>query len=254
MTLQVLHAFAPDLPMMGFGEISDPSVVSTTRRLLADGVARAHAVDPGLEVTTASRDGYASQALVDASRTAALVAVGAMGHGVLEPRERRRGRHAGRHPRPLPRARRGPRDDRPVAPDGRVVVGVDGSKPSLRASRRRSTRRCSPRPRSTSCTPGRPTAPPTPRSRPTRAGAPTGPTSRASSRWPSREAGPAPRRSRSTTRSSGGPVRALVDRSEGARCWSSAAGVGWLRGACTWGRRRCSSWVAMPGALILFSR
>ena len=84
MDLLVLHAFAPDLPMLGFGEVSDPSSVTThTDRLLADGVARAHAVDPRLEVTTASRDGYASQALVDASRSAALVVVGAMGHGVF---------------------------------------------------------------------------------------------------------------------------------------------------------------------------
>ena len=82
--LHVLHAFAPDLPMLGFGAVDDDSVVTThTRRLLADATAHAHAVDPALRVTSGSRDGYASQALVDASRTAALVAVGAMGHGVL---------------------------------------------------------------------------------------------------------------------------------------------------------------------------
>ncbi|HEU5241745.1 MAG TPA: universal stress protein [Ornithinibacter sp.] len=134
MTLQVLHAFAPDLPMMGFGEISDPSVVSTyTRRLLADGVARAHAADPRLEVTTVSRDGYASQALVDASRTAALVAVGAMGHGVLS-----RASVGAVAMQVVTHARCpvlvvGHETTGPAAPDGRVVVGVDGSKPSLRA-------------------------------------------------------------------------------------------------------------------------
>ena len=76
--LHVLHAFAVDLPMLGFGELSkDSDVVSThASRLVAQGVARAHAIDPSLTVTTAVRDGYASQALVDAARTAALVVVG----------------------------------------------------------------------------------------------------------------------------------------------------------------------------------
>ena len=48
LTLHVLHAFAPDLPMLGFGELSDGSamVSSHAKRLVADGVARAHAVDP----------------------------------------------------------------------------------------------------------------------------------------------------------------------------------------------------------------
>ena len=84
-SLHVLHAFAPDLPMLGFGELSDGSAVvsSHAKRLVADGVARAHAVDPALTVTTGIRDGYASQALVDAARAAALVVVGAMGHGVF---------------------------------------------------------------------------------------------------------------------------------------------------------------------------
>jgi len=84
-SLHVLHAFAPDLPMLGFGELSDGSamVSNHAKRLVADGVNRAHAVDPSLEVTTGIRDGYASQALVDASRSAALVVVGAMGHGVF---------------------------------------------------------------------------------------------------------------------------------------------------------------------------
>ena len=83
--LHVLHAFAVDLPMLGFGELAkDSDVVSThADRLVTQGVARAHAIDPSLTVTTAVRDGYASQALVDAARTAALVVVGAMGHGLF---------------------------------------------------------------------------------------------------------------------------------------------------------------------------
>jgi len=131
MDLQVLHAFAPDLPMLGFGEVSDPSAVTAhTRKILADGVARAHAVDPSLTVTTATRDGFASQALVDASRTAALVVLGTVGHGVLSPV----GAVATQvvvHARcpVLVVGRETPSTDQ----GRRVVVGVDGSKYSMRA-------------------------------------------------------------------------------------------------------------------------
>src|ERR671912_664447 len=118
MTLHLLHAFAPDLPMLGFGALADDSVVTThTQRLLTEATAHAHAVDPALPVTTASRDGYASQALVDASRTAALVVVGAMGYGVLS-----RASVGAVAMQVVTHARC------PV-----LVVGHDGSKPSLRA-------------------------------------------------------------------------------------------------------------------------
>ena len=134
-SLVVLHAFAADLPMLGFGELADGSAVvsSHAKRLVADGVARAHAVDPDLAVTTAVRDGYASQALVDASRAAALVVIGAMSHGVL-------GRsgvgavamqvvtHA-----QCPVLVVGGESAGTAPASGRVVVGVDGSKPSMRA-------------------------------------------------------------------------------------------------------------------------
>lgn len=133
MTLHLLHAFAPDLPMLGFGALSDDSVVTThTHRLLRDAAAHAHAVDPNLTVTTASRDGYASQALVDASRTAALLVVGAMGHGVLS-----RASVGAVAMQVVTHARC------PVLVVGhegasapgldRIVVGVDGSKTSMRA-------------------------------------------------------------------------------------------------------------------------
>jgi len=134
-TLHVLHAFAPDLPMLGFGELSDGSamVSNHAKRLVADGVARAHAVDPSLEVTTGIRDGYASQALVDASRAAALVVVGAMGHGVFS--RASVGAVAMQvvtHARcPVLVVGHETAGGSPV--NGRVVVGVDGSKPSLRA-------------------------------------------------------------------------------------------------------------------------
>lgn len=132
LTLHVLHAFAPDLPMLGFGAVDDDSVVTThTRRLLADATAHAHAVDPALKVTSGSRDGYASQALVDASRTAALVAVGAMGHGVLSRAS------VGAVAMQVVTHARCPvlvvGHETTNRSAGRVVVGVDGSKPSLRA-------------------------------------------------------------------------------------------------------------------------
>lgn len=132
MGLHLIHAFAPDLPMLGFGAVDDDSVVAShTRRLLADATARAHAVDPALTVTTGSRDGYASQALVDASRTAALVAVGAMGHGVLSRAS------VGAVAMQVVTHARCPvlvvGHETPDRSEGRVVVGVDGSKPSLRA-------------------------------------------------------------------------------------------------------------------------
>ena len=133
MTLHLLHAFAPDLPMLGFGALADDSVVTThTQRLLTEATAHAHSVDPALPVTTASRDGYASQALVDASRTAGLVVVGAMGYGVLS-----RASVGAVAMQVVTHARC------PVLVVGhegadepgldRIVVGVDGSKPSLRA-------------------------------------------------------------------------------------------------------------------------
>ncbi|HQV83917.1 MAG TPA: universal stress protein [Ornithinibacter sp.] len=133
--LHVLHAFAVDLPMLGFGELTkDSDVVSThASRLVAQGVARAHAIDPSLTVTTAVRDGYASQALVDAARTAALVVVGAMGHGLFSRASvgavaMQVVTHA-RCPVLVVGHEGGPT----ASEDAAVVVGVDGSKPSLRA-------------------------------------------------------------------------------------------------------------------------
>jgi nucleotide-binding universal stress UspA family protein len=133
--LKVLHAFAPDLPMLGFGQLTDGSAVVSTHahRLVADGVARAHAVDPTLTVTTSIRDGYASQALVDASRTASIVVVGAMGHGVLS-----RASVGAVAMQVVTHARCpvlvvGHETVSGSSATGPVVVGVDGSKPSLRA-------------------------------------------------------------------------------------------------------------------------
>ena len=130
--LVVLHAFAADLPMLGFGGGADRGEVDAhATRLLAEGTARAHAVDASLTVTTLVRDGFASQALVDASRTAALVVVGARGHGVLS----RAG--VGAVAMQVVTHARCPvlvvGHESASAGGGRVVVGVDGSKASLKA-------------------------------------------------------------------------------------------------------------------------
>lgn len=132
--LVVLHAFAADLPMLGFGGGSDRAEVDAhARRLLDDGVAHAHAVDTTLNVTTLVRDGFASQALVDASRSAAFVVVGAMGHGVLS-----RASVGAVAMQVVTHARCpvlvvGHETAAATASGGRVVVGVDGSRPSLKA-------------------------------------------------------------------------------------------------------------------------
>ncbi|MBM6404102.1 universal stress protein [Phycicoccus sp. CSK15P-2] len=82
--LHVLHAFAPDLPMLGFGALADRDAVSEHgRRLLQDATARAHSAHPDLTVTHGLTDGYAGKALVASSHTAALVVVGAVGYGLL---------------------------------------------------------------------------------------------------------------------------------------------------------------------------
>lgn len=132
--LVVLHAFAADLPMLGFGGGADRAEVDAhAQRLLSDAVARAHAVDPALTVTTLVRDGFASQALVDASRTAFAVVVGAMGHGVLS-----RASVGAVAMQVVTHARCpvlvvGHETAPAAATGGRVVVGVDGSKASLKA-------------------------------------------------------------------------------------------------------------------------
>lgn len=132
--LHVLHAFAPDLPMLGFGALSDRSVIVTHgQRLVGDAAARAHAIDPDLTVTTACRDGFASQALITASERAALVVIGAMGQGVLS----RAGVGAVAmqvvtHAHCPVLVVQHELSGRPSS-GGRVVVGVDGSPQSLRA-------------------------------------------------------------------------------------------------------------------------
>ncbi|WP_353950380.1 universal stress protein [Knoellia sp. S7-12] len=81
--LHLVHAFAPDIPMLGFGTTDQSSILAEGRRLLATATARAHATNPALTVTTSLPPGYASRALVGASHSATMVVLGAVGHGLL---------------------------------------------------------------------------------------------------------------------------------------------------------------------------
>jgi nucleotide-binding universal stress UspA family protein len=134
MTLYVLHAFAPDLPMLGFGALSDRDIVTEHgRRLVDDATARAHAMHPDLKVSGGLLDGYASEALVAASRTAALVVVGATGHGIISqasvgPTAMQVVTHAR-----CPVLVVGHETSGAPTPGGRIVAGVDGSTESLHA-------------------------------------------------------------------------------------------------------------------------
>lgn len=81
--VHLIHAFAPDIPMLGFGTTDQSSIREEGERLLATARARAHAADPTLRVTTSLPPGFASPALVKASHDATMVVLGAVGHGLL---------------------------------------------------------------------------------------------------------------------------------------------------------------------------
>ena len=136
MTLHVLHAFAPDLPMLGFGALADRSVVTEHgHRLLQNAIARAHAAHPDLTVTSGLHDGYASHALIASSHTAALVVVGVTGHGVFSLTSMGAVAMQVLTHAHCPVLVVGHASSATPAPGGRVVVGVDGSEESLAALR-----------------------------------------------------------------------------------------------------------------------
>ncbi len=136
MTLHVLHAFAPDLPMLGFGALADRGVVTEHgRRLLDNAVARAHAAHPDLTVTRGLHDGYASQALIASSRTAALVVVGVAGFGLLSRTSLGAVAMQVLTHAHCPVLVVGHTGAGSPVPGSRVVVGVDGSEHSLGALR-----------------------------------------------------------------------------------------------------------------------
>ncbi len=136
MTLHVLHAFAPDLPMLGFGALADRSLVTQHgEQLLRDGVATAHGAHPDLTVTSALHDGYASPSLIASSRTAALVVVGVAGNGLLSRTSLGAVAMQVLTHAHCPVLVVGHTTSAAPAPGGRVVVGVDGSPASLTALR-----------------------------------------------------------------------------------------------------------------------
>ena len=130
--LHLIHAFAPDIPMLGFGSTDQSSLKEEGERLLSTARARAHAVDPTLTVTTSLPPGFASPALVKASHDAAMVVLGAVGHGLLSRATigavaQQVAAHA-----TCPVVIVG-HEGRSEPPHHRVVVGVDGSTASSAA-------------------------------------------------------------------------------------------------------------------------
>lgn len=131
--LHLVHAFATDLPILGFGVLNDDNAVRAEgERLLADAVARVHAFNRSVHVSSVCTSGFASRSLVNASHQATMVVVGATGYGVFSLASigavaLQVVTHAA-----CPVAVIGHEGTNPV-PYGRVVVGVDGSECSLLA-------------------------------------------------------------------------------------------------------------------------
>ena len=133
--LVLIHAFSADLPMLGFGSLdSDDAIRSSGEQLLATAATRAHAVDPALEVATACVGGFAAPSLIRASAGAVYTVVGSVGHGLLANLSLGAvtGQVASHAKSPVVIVGR---DNGTSTPFGRVLVGVDGSGPSLLALR-----------------------------------------------------------------------------------------------------------------------
>ncbi|GAA4123724.1 universal stress protein [Knoellia locipacati] len=130
--VHIIHAFAPDIPMLGFGSTDQTSIKNEGERLLTTARARAHAIDPTLTLTTSLPPGFASPALVKASHDATMVVLGAVGHGLLSRATigavaQQVAAHA-----TCPVVIVG-HEGHSETPHHRVVVGVDGSTPSAAA-------------------------------------------------------------------------------------------------------------------------
>ncbi len=131
----VVHAFAADLPMLGFGALRDDDAIRFEgETLLTAAKARIHAIDPDLRVATACVPGFAAPALLRASDGAQMLVVGAVGRGVLSRLTLGAVMQQVVSYAACPVVIVG-RDPRTTAPYGRVVVGVDGSASSLAAAR-----------------------------------------------------------------------------------------------------------------------
>jgi nucleotide-binding universal stress UspA family protein len=131
--LHIVHACRND-PGAGFGEAPDRDELRlSAMAMLASAVAHAHSAAPGLHVSTACVPGFASKTLVQVSLKAAMVVVGAVGHGIIS--------RASIGPTTLqvamaahcPLVIIGHEGRTSTTTHGRVVVGVDGSSASLNA-------------------------------------------------------------------------------------------------------------------------
>lgn len=131
--IHLVHAFAADLPMLGFGEVDDRDVITTyANNLLRDATARVHSLAPEVHVTTSLARGFAASALIASSHDAVAVVIGATGHGLLSRMSigavaMQVATHAA-SPVVLVGDNQGAH-----SAGGRVVVGVDTSENSLRA-------------------------------------------------------------------------------------------------------------------------
>lgn len=131
--VHLVHAFAPDMPLLGFGEVQGHDVIrGYAEELLTAATARVHAVSPDVEVTTSVSRGFASAALIATSHDAVAIVVGTTGQGLLSRFSVgavavQVATHAA-CPVVLVGDQPGETGDQP-----RVLVGVDGSDSSLRA-------------------------------------------------------------------------------------------------------------------------
>ncbi|MGE9807970.1 universal stress protein [Janibacter sp. G1551] len=130
--MHLIHAFSPDLPMVGFGAGTDAETIKEAgRQLLASCTARVHSRDRSIQVSTALTSGFPSASIIRSGRDAEVIVVGAHGHGPANfaPLGGVAYQVVTHAPCPVAVIRHRDAD----VPYGRVVVGVDGSAPSLRA-------------------------------------------------------------------------------------------------------------------------
>lgn len=82
--IHLIHAFAPDYPSLGFGIGADRSVLrEQAEEQLRAAAETIHIVDSRVEITKGLSPGFASAALVRASKEARLVVVGTRGQALL---------------------------------------------------------------------------------------------------------------------------------------------------------------------------
>ncbi|MEE6282173.1 universal stress protein [Georgenia sunbinii] len=128
--IRYLVPMMPAVPAPGVIDFGDPQQLAG--HVTEDALSKVHAAHPGLAVTSEARPGRAAPALIEASRRAAMVVLGARGHGrfaglLLGSVSQQVAMHA---TCPVVVVRGSGRPDA-----GPVVVGVDGSTESEQALR-----------------------------------------------------------------------------------------------------------------------